>query len=309
MMGQTFGDFELLLIDDQSTDGSAQVAAALGERDPRIRLLGTSSPGGLVPALNAGLGQARAPYIARMDADDVSLPHRLAAQLHFMEDNPGLAGCGCAVRITGSAGEGFLRYARWQNSLTAAEAIHRERFVESPLVHPAAFLRTESVRAVGGYRDLPWAEDYDLWLRILERGPILGKVPEVLLHWRDSGNRLTRTDGRYGLARFMALRAEFLARLRGVRERGVAICGAGPTGKSLARHLRAGEVTVHAFHDVHPRRIGERINGIPVLGTGDLRPPGPILLGAVGIPGQREAIRELAAAGGYTEGVDFFLVS
>lgn len=306
---QSLENFELLLIDDGSTDGSGEAARALAQEDRRIRLLETVPPGGLVSALNLGIDRARAPYLARMDADDAALPRRLELQWAFLEEHPALTGCGSAVRITGPAGGGFRRYEQWQNTLLDPEAIHRERFIESPLVHPTAFLRTGRIRALGGYRDMGWAEDYDLWLRILEEGPLLGKLPGILLHWRDSLERLTRSDGRYSLDRFQALRAGFIARLEATRRRGVAICGAGPTGKGLARHLLGRGVVIHAFHDVHPRRLGGRIQGIPVRAPEDFVTPRPVLLGAVGIPQEREAIRALAKQGGYVEGGDFFLVS
>src|SRR5690606_24826161 len=106
---------------------------------------------------------------------------------------------------------------------------------ENPVVHPSAMIR----RDLAVYRDVPWAEDHDLWLRLLGRGIVIGKIADVLLQWRDSPSRLTRTAKVYGDEERMRMRAHHLARIHAVSERGVAIAGAGPIGKSLARSLQA----------------------------------------------------------------------
>ncbi len=163
---------------------------------------------------------------------------------------------------------------------------------------------------VGGYRDCPWAEDHDLWLRMLAAGCRIGKTPEMLVEWRDSPRRLTRSDPRYGADARMALRAHHLARLPEVRERGAVVAGAGPIGKSLVRALQAEGVALHGFLEVNPRRIGGRIHGLPVMeslaGLGHWT--GAVVLGAVGIPGGRQRVRALALEAGRREGRDFWSV-
>ena len=128
-------------------------------------------------------------------------------------------------------------------------------------------LRRELLEAAGGYADPPWAEDYDLWLRLLEQGYRLGKVPEVLLDWLDGPNRATRSIERYSIARFQEAKAHYLARIGHVRETGVVLCGAGPTGKDMAARLRRHGIAVHAFLEVNVRQIGNRIGGVPVLAS------------------------------------------
>lgn len=297
-------------MDDQSADGTGALLGRIAARDRRVRIEKTVPPGGIVAALQLGCATASAPLLARMDADDVALPERLARQVAAMEAHPEWAVCGCGVRIAGG-GAGFRRYERWLNSLTDPAQIAAERFVESPVAHPSAMIRRQALDAIGGYRDPPWAEDYDLWLRLLDGGRLIGKVPETLLVWRDHGSRLTRADRRYSAARFLAAKAHFLARLPAAKAGGVRICGAGPTGKRLARLLRREGIAVAAFYDINPRRIGEVIMGIPVLGADGfpaLHPQGGLLIGAAGTLGARQRLRELAAARGFAEGVDFFCV-
>jgi hypothetical protein len=170
-------------------------------------------------------------------------------------------------------------------------------------------MRRSALDAAGGYRDVPWAEDHDLWLRMLQQGVRFAKIPECLLEWRDSANRLTRSDDRYGEKARQRMRAHYLAATPGIRAHGVAIAGAGPIGKSLARELLALGIPVRGFFDVHPRRLGEVIHGAEVAGLDDFgrRWRDAVLLSAVGLAGVREEIRELAAAG-YLEGRDLWCV-
>ena len=211
VLGQTERDLELLLVDDGTTDGSV---AALDRSDPRLRVI--PSPGrGVVDALNAGLLAARGRFIARMDADDLSYPDRLATQLAYLADRPDIAcaGCGVAVgREDGPADEGFRRLAEWMNALREPADIARELSVECPIAHPSALFRREALEALAGYRDLPWPEDYDLFLRADRLGMRLGKPPGIHFLWRDRPGRVTRTDPRCAPARILALKAHHLAR-------------------------------------------------------------------------------------------------
>jgi hypothetical protein len=127
-------------------------------------------------------------------------------------------------------------------------------------------------------------------------------VPEVLYRWRDHARRATRTDGRYARERHLALKARFLA----ARFRRVAIAGAGETGLKLSRLLRALGVEIERFVDVSPKKIGQRLEGIPVIAPREVGPPnGTHLIAAAGSKGAREEIRRHLASLGWTEGEHF----
>jgi cellulose synthase/poly-beta-1,6-N-acetylglucosamine synthase-like glycosyltransferase len=310
VLAQEFGDWELLVVDDHSTDRSAEVVRALAGGDARVRLLSNEEPPGVVGASVTAGRAAAGEWLARMDADDVSHPQRLSRQWAMAQSRPQLDVIGCGVEILSPLGDGMVRHVDWVNSLMEPQEIANARFIENPMVHPSSLMRKTAVEAAGGYLEVPWAEDHDLFLRMLERGSVFGKVPETLLQWRDSPGRLTRSDPRYGDACRHRMRAHFLSRMATVKERGVAIAGAGPIGKTLALELQAKGVKVRGFFDVHPRRIGETIHGAEVAGLDQFgrRWREAVLLSAVGVPGGREEVAELAGNAGYVEGSDFWAV-
>jgi glycosyltransferase involved in cell wall biosynthesis len=308
VLAQDFGDWELLAVDDHSTDRSAEVVGTLAGGDPRIRLLCNEGMPGVVGASVTAGRAATSDWLARMDADDVSHPERLGRQWAMACERPELDVIGCAVEILSPLGDGMVRHVEWVNTLMEPEEIANARFIENPMVHPSSLMRKSAVEAAGGYLEVPWAEDHDLYLRMLERGAVFGKVPETLLKWRDSPGRLTRSDPRYGDACRHRMRAHFLSRMPAVKERGVVIAGAGPIGKTLALELLAKGVAVRGFFDVHPRRIGETIHGAEVAGLEQFgrRWREAVLLSAVGVPGGREEVAGLAERAGYVEGGDFW---
>ncbi len=310
VVAQTLADFELLAVDDGSTDGSVERLRAVASTDARVRVLARPHQG-IVGALNGGIAAATAPYVARMDADDVCLPRRLREQVAWLDAHPDLAGVGCRVECfpPDAVTDGMRHYLAWLNGLVDPDAIAREIFVESPLAHPSVMLRRDVLAAVGGYRDGPFPEDYDLWLRLHAAGHRLGKVPEVLLGWRERGGRLTRTDPRYSADAFRRLKLSHLdAFLRGRRE--VQICGAGPDAKAWGRLLAEAGIPVLRHFDVDPRKIGGRVAGrVPVLDWRLAAAHRDVpMLCAVGVKGRRPVIRLELDALGFREGVDYLFV-
>jgi glycosyltransferase involved in cell wall biosynthesis len=289
LAAQTLRDWECLLIDDGSTDASAELARARAAADGRLRLL--RAGGGLVDALNRGIAAARAPLLARMDADDIAAPARLARQAAALDADATLTVASCLVEAfpAEQVTDGMRRYLEWLNGLTSAAAIRDALFVESPIAHPTAMLRADALRAVGGYRDVDGPEDYDLWLRLLLADGRAVKVPEVLLRWRESAGRLSRVAPRYHRRRFLATK---LAHLPQALPPGtpVQIWGAGPTGRTWARALAARGYLVRRFYDIATKRWGRAIDGVPVHRPATPDPAEGFLLIAVGAPGAREWI-------------------
>ncbi len=306
---QTLADHEVIAVDDGSRDGSASILQARARADPRVRVIAAAKRG-LVPALNAALAAARAPLVARMDADDEAVKERLALQAARLHGDPGTDVLGCGVRLGGAGSEGLQAYVDWQNRLLEHDAIARDRFVESPLVHPSVMMRAAALSALGGWREFAGPEDYDLWLRGLESGLRFAKLRETLLLWRDSPGRLTRTDPRYAAERFQALKLDVLGRGPLAHGRDAVVWGAGRVGKSWARALQTAGHAVRAFVEVDPRKIGKTLLSAPVVAVGEAgRWRGPLHLAAVGQKGARDRIREEAARLGLEEERDLVAVA
>lgn len=308
---QQFGDYELLAIDDGSTDRSAALLETAAHHDTRIRLI---SPGrvGLVAALNIGIQVARALLIARMDADDLMHPERLAQQHAYLSQHPDIALVASQVELFPSERirAGYREYVRWQNECLTPEQIADNIYVESPLAHPSVMFRRAVVQQLGGYADGDFPEDYELWLRMHHAGLRMEKLPQVLLSWRESEGRASRTDGRYAREAFDRLRAGYLAqdaRLRG--DRPVVIWGAGRKTRLRARHLLDLGINHIAWIDIDPDKIGHIVWGVPVHGPAWLaQSERPFVLVYVTSHGAREYASGLLREMGYELGRDFLAV-
>jgi len=308
---QTLGDFEVLAVDDGSVDGTRRILEGWAGRDPRVRVL-LQGREGLVAALEHARTSARGRYLARMDADDLAEPRRLERQLELMEGRPDVAGCGSGVAYfpAGEVKGGALRYQRWLNALVEPAQIERDLFVECPLAHPTFFLRSDAVAEVGGYREMGWPEDYDLVLRLWEAGGRFAKVPEVLLFWREGALRFSRRHPAYAPEAFRRLKVDVLRRTLLVGREGALVWGAGPTGKAFARTLQDAGVPVRAFVDLDPRKVGQRVQGAPVVSTDDAnRYRNALCVAAVGQEGARAEIRASLAGMGWREMRDFIAVA
>jgi hypothetical protein len=205
---------------------------------------------------------------------------------------------------------GALRYERWLNSLTEHETMVRDIFVECPIPHPTFLLRSRAVELVGGYRDRAWPEDYDLILRLWEAGGRLGKVPAVLLKWREGAARLSRSHEAYSEEAFRRCKVHHLLRTHLAGGRTVVVWGAGPVGKAFARELQAQGGTLRAFVDLDPRKIGQEIHGVPVVPPEEVNAyRGAFSVAAVGKGRARREIRSTLSELGWQELEDFVAVA
>jgi GT2 family glycosyltransferase len=226
ILGQTFADFELLVIDDGSTDRSGAILEEYAARDRRVRLTRRPNTGYTV-ALNDLLALASGDLVARMDADDVALPHRLERQMDYLRAHPDVVCLGTAVHLIDSAG----RYLRDAHPGMDHETIQRLALAaDCPLNHPSVMMRRAAVLAVGGYHpEFEPAEDLDLWLRLGEVGR-LTSLPEVLMKYRQHVRSFSERHQRLQLERSAAAVAD-ACRRRGIPQREVAVSAWRPTDR------------------------------------------------------------------------------
>ena len=315
LLEQTYSDFEIVAVDDGSTDQTRERLEMWAQKEPRLRI--TSLPhAGIIPALNHGLDLCRAPLIARMDADDVSHPDRFLRQVEMLEHRSEIAAVGSLVEgfPAETLREGYKIYIDWLNRLVEPDAIAREIFIESPLAHPSVMMRKSWLDKVGGYEERGWAEDYDLWLRMHTAGAQFTKVPEILLYWREHADRLTRTDSRYSVENFLRAKSYYLAVGPLKKSAGVVILGAGQMGRRISKHIERNGVRLKAFIDIDQKKIGRTMRGSPIVAREQLmsfvRDEEPTyVLAAVGSRGARGAIREYLSSNGLREGLDWWAVA
>jgi glycosyltransferase involved in cell wall biosynthesis len=312
---QTFTSWEMVVVDDGSSDGTPEKVEAWVAGDHRIRLL-RQGHAGIVVALNAGWRACRSALIARMDADDRSHLERLARQVEQMDADANLAVVSCLVEPfpAEQVREGFRVYVDWLNGLISTDDIRREMFVEAPVAHPSALIRRAWLERLGGYEDHGWPEDYDLWLRLHLAGARFMKVPERLFFWREHPARLTRTDSRYSIENFLRAKAHYLVGGPLRERRSVILWGAGQMGRRLSKHLLNEGAPLIGFVDIDPKKIGRKRRGQPVISPRDLASlwnssDRPIVLAAVGTRGARELIRGQLTDLGLREGHDWLAVA
>ena len=236
VLAQTYGDFEFLIIDDGSSDETARIVRSYD--DPRIRSESNGQNLGVVRTLNKGLDLARGEYLVRMDADDVSLPDRLARQVAFMDEHPTVGACGSWVVTMGDKTADILRYP------CAPEDIKAHLLFYNVIVHPSVCLRQAAFPANELRYDegFPHAEDFELWQRACRAFP-LANIDRVLLRHRIHEHSVTRRN--------QSAQAETLRRIdyRSLMELGI-----DPDEEQLSLHRRISEYGQN-YRDLAPDAV------------------------------------------------------
>jgi len=186
ILAQSFQDFEFIIINDGSTDGSADILERYSRIDNRIKLFHQENKG-VIASLNKGCQAARGKYIARMDSDDISLPDRLSIQVTLMEANPNIGICGTWIKRFGEVNEHIIQLP------TESEEIRTKLLFMSVLAHPTVMMRRNLMIASALYyrNDFVHAEDYDLWVRF-SRCCKMANIPRVLLFYRVHREQVVR---------------------------------------------------------------------------------------------------------------------
>lgn len=307
---QRLSDWECVLVDDGSTDESLALAHEWSALDPRFRVFARPALG-LVEALNFGLSQCRAPFVARMDADDLMHSQRLAQQLAALKRNPSLSLLGCRVRLfpRHRLQRGYRAYESWLNQLCHPEDVAREVYVECPVAHPTWMARTTLLRQFG-YRACPWPEDYDFVLRLILAGLEVASLPERLHLWRVHENQTRHRHPRYSRTSLVRCKAHFLARGPLSKHHSYVLWGYGPTGRTLSRALSTEGKHAAAIVEVHPRRLAARGHRPPFIAPEELPmwTHLPLVISVAGSHARRE-IRNFLSELPYREGQTCFFAA
>lgn len=238
ILEQSSKDWELIAVNDQSTDTSLEILRKYASKDERIRVLDNNGKG-IILALRLAYSNAKGQYISRMDADDLMPPNKLDLLSAVLKDSgPGYVSTGKVAYFSDEGmKDGYLRYADWLNSLVDEKSHRKELFRECVIPSPAWMIHREDLEKSNAFNSDIYPEDYDLVFRFFEAGLRVRALDELVHLWRDHSGRTSRNDETYSQNAYFDIKVHYLDRIEDLRERQILLWGAGRKGKRLAKLL------------------------------------------------------------------------
>jgi len=308
ILNQNDCEFELIWVDNGSTDGSLEIAKNFAQNDPRVKIIYEERKG-ISFALNTGLKYCTGQFIARIDADDLMLSARLQKQMMFLNAHPEIGLVSGKVLYAGTEiGIGYHVYVTMLNSWINETTIRQHRFIESPFAHPSVMFRNELIAKYGMYAEENIPEDYELWLRWMHQGVRMAKINDYVIEWTDSPNRLSRQHKAYSLTAFDEVRLNYLSKyiLSLNLHIPIYIAGGGKLAKRKIQLLENKGVVVEGVTDLVYRNIPHK----KFILWDNLPAPGSIFL--VSLVSNRNAFVEIDSylkQKGYLPELDYILAS
>ncbi|MEO1011508.1 MAG: glycosyltransferase family 2 protein [Bacteroidota bacterium] len=267
---QAYREWELLSVDDHSTDGSWELLVGFAAKDPRIRVF-KNEGNGIIPALQTGYAQSRGMYITRMDSDDKMPPHKLGWMVNALAQK-GLGHLAVGkVRYFSHRGisNGYQRYEEWLNGLAESGLRYTEIYKECVVPSPCWMAHRNDFETCGAFASNRYPEDYDLTFRFYEKGLKCIPCDQVLHYWRDYDTRTSRTSEHYAQNYFLEIKLYYFLKLEYQKNRPLAVWGAGTKGKEIAKGLITRQIDFYWLCD-NPKKIGKQIYGTEMLHYGEL---------------------------------------
>lgn len=261
---QSYSNWELIAINDHSTDDSLMILESFAAIDDRVKVV-TSEGQRLIPALQTGIKVAKGDLINRMDSDDKMPSDKLEVLVNeWLKYGKGTVIAGGTKHFVdeGEVGDGFRRYERWLNEVAAKGQHFQEIYQECTIPSHSWIMHRLDFDSVGGFDSPVYPEDYDLTFRIYRKGLNVVGIDHVLHHWRDRSDRISRTWEEYKDNRYYELKLRFFSELDRDKSRPLVIWGAGRNGKDLVKMILTDErENIHWVCDNH-QKIGKDIYGI-----------------------------------------------
>lgn len=295
ILKQSFRAWELIAVDDHSTDESWEKLCSFEKVDRRIKIF--RNPGqGIIHALRFALQQSNGHRITRMDADDIMATHKLESLYNELEKaGPGHLSTGLVAYFSDQPlGEGYRNYAQWLNDLTLKDAHYSYVYKECVIPSPCWMVCKDDLIRVGGFESDRYPEDYDLCFRFYQHQlKVIGST-QLLHYWRDHGGRASRNQEVYADNFFLPLKMEYFVQLDYDPQRKLILWGAGKKGKRMAQWLKAEGIPFTWVCD-NPKKWGHRIHDCLLYPPEKMLSLGKIqIMVAVGSPEGQEEIRHFA---------------
>ena len=259
IISQTYTHWELLIIDDNSTDNSYNLVNDYAKKDNRIKLF-KNEGSGIIDALKLAFSKSKGDYITRMDSDDIMSDIKLKTLLNNLQLHgkkhiaTGLVSYFSAEGIS----DGYRKYEQWLNSLTANGSNYTEIYKECVIPSPCWMIAREDFLAIDAFNPTRYPEDYDLTFRFYEANYNVISCNKVLHLWRDYGTRASRTDANYAENSFIDIKLHYFLKLDFDSSKPLVIWGAGNKGKTIAKKLKALNIKFEWICD-NPKKIGKHI--------------------------------------------------
>lgn len=260
---QTYSNWELIAVNDHSTDRTPEILEAYAKEDQRIRVF-HSNRHKLIPTLKYGYPHCRGMLINRMDSDDKMPDYKLQVLVEeWQKQGKGTIIAGGTEHFVdaGEVGEGFRRYERWLNDIARRGAHYQEIYQECVIPSHCWIIHKEDFDRVGAFEPEVYPEDYDLCFRFYREGLKVVGIDHILHYWRDRSNRISRTWEEYKDNRYFDLKLRYFYELDRDKTRPLVLWGAGRNGKDMARLLQAQGETFHWVCD-NRRKIGKDVYGV-----------------------------------------------
>ncbi|NNC50193.1 MAG: glycosyltransferase [Flaviramulus sp.] len=262
ILTQTYKDWELIIVDDASTDNSYKIVEKFAKNDNRIKLL-KNTGNGIIDALNLGLKHSKGEFITRMDSDDLMRPNKLEILANnLIKTGKGHIAIGL-VNYFSEAGikSGYKNYEIWLNALTKTGYNYSEIYKECVIPSPCWMIHKEDLIACDAFNPERYPEDYDLAFRFYKNNLKCIPCKDILHDWRDYNTRTSRTHVHYAVNHFIPLKLDYFLELDYNSEKTLLIWGAGTKGKTIAKILIEKNIPFEWICD-NPKKIGRDIYGI-----------------------------------------------
>ena len=272
IINQTEINWELIAVDDGSTDNSFEILYDYSSQDSRIKVFKNTGKG-IIDALNLAYSKSAGEYITRMDSDDIMQPLKLELLLNKLnEKGRGYLATGCVKYFSeNELGDGFLKYEKWLNQLTKKDSNFTEIYKECVIPSPCWMISRADFDACGAFNSVVYPEDYELVFRFYEKSLKVIGVNKEIHFWRDYQTRTSRTDDNYKDNRFIELKISKFVELDYDASKELIVWGAGKKGKKIAQYLSNKKIDFRWFCN-NSKKIGKEIYGVIMENSEELTP-------------------------------------
>lgn len=308
ILAQTCNEWELLAVDDASTDGSLDLLLEYSNKDPRVHVLKNNEKG-IIPALRVAVNAAKGTFITRMDADDYMAPSKLQALREpLLEKGPGYLSTAMVEYFSDEfdLGPGYRRYAAWLNEVIRQEKNWEEIYRECTIPSPCWMCWRQDFLSAGAHNPNINPEDYDLAFRFYKSGLKVTSVPNTLHFWRDHARRSSRNLESHANQGYFRLKVPGFLEIDYDANRPLILWGAGKKGKEIAKMLLEKSLSFHWCCET-PAKWGHNIYGTTMESTDIIdRLANPQIILAVSAPNEQPVIHHRLLNSGHIPGKDFF---